>query len=286
MSFKKSLSMCTLSVLTLAFAGVAHGWGVGGAIRSPYKTVFNDGDLHCDLDDPLSTANIDAKARPPYFKFDGNVICWEVVHNGVPEKDRVSAKVLFTLIQQRMDKGLEVMECSRSAAHCADGGAPPTGDIQKRTTWVFRIEHGRNENLLWRLIPADQNAVKEFCKDQNDHPIAAPYCAANFGLDEHEKATSTDGIPDGGGDGEKANDYPARDVSGDGIDDLRMGEIFKFTTTTTTAGQEKMGDFFWGPCHSGQYGKFTFPGCEFRDGASKKETISKGKGKPKHVPLK
>ena len=192
MSFKKPLMAFAIAALALSSTAVAHGWLSGGSIVGVNKTVYNDRDLYCDLDDPLSTANIDAQVSPLLFRFSGTIVCWEFTHNGDPGIDRQTPKVLFTLIQQRMEEGLEVMECVQGATSCADGGAPPTGDIQKRTTWVFKIEQGqRNENLLWRLMPADQNAVDEFCKDQNDHPIPAPYCAANFGLDEHKKASST-----------------------------------------------------------------------------------------------
>jgi hypothetical protein len=276
MSIKRSLLTLAIAVLGLSVTGIAYGWLVGGAIRSDYKSVFNNHDLYCDLGDKSSTLNVDASVSPLFFRLSGTVICWEVNHGAPAKTEQQSQKFLFNLMQVRMVGGLEAWECRQSDHNCADGGSPPTGGIEKRTTWVFKVGQGVNADLLWRLIPADDHAVNEFCKDHDDHPISAPYCGVNIGLDEHEKATSSSGIPDGGGDGEKASDYLPRDVDGDPGPDLKLGEIFRFTTETSN-GVEEMKNFYWGPCHSGQYSVFAFPGCIFAKDLHR-ATITKGRG--------
>jgi hypothetical protein len=291
---RKAVWVLAFAALVALLAQEANAWGTGGSIQGGFKTVFNDQDLYCDLEDQKSTAEIIATDNPLLFRLGaeptgdlakGRVVCWEFTHDGDPIADRQTPKGLFTLIQMRMEGGLEVSDCEQIDTKCDDGGDPPTGDIAKRTTWIFKVESGplNNENLLWRLKPANPATIDKFCWDQNDHPIHKDHCWANFGLDEHDKATTDSaGKPDGGGNGEKKNDYPKIDMGGVlPMNGLLLGEVFRFTTETTTAGVEQPADLFWGPCHSGLYLSSAHPGCKFGKGPGAKPTKGKGKVKGK-----
>lgn len=262
-----------------------------GSITGGFKTVFNNHDLVCDLDDFHSTAVMEWDASIPYFRFgafpdgdpntsvtalnaaQGAVVCQEFDHG---TDNAVGDPYLFTLIQIRSENGLTVSVCNQGAASCADGGPVPVAPVTQRTTFSFDVLQGpRNENLLWRLVPATVEGRNALCKDQNDNPIPVANCAANFGLDEHNGATFTSGIANGGGSGESRNDYPARDLTGDGINDLANGQVFKFTTETQDS-IERPKSLFWGPCHNGQFDNRVATACTFGNGRAAKSTRAAG----------
>ena len=117
------------------------------------------------------------------------------------------------------------------------------------------------------------------CQEQASSPTGPD---ASGPLFTHKGADKPHGKPDGGGNGEKKNDYPKIDMGGVlPMNGLLLGEVFRFTTETTTAGVEQPADLFWGPCHSGRYSSSAHPGCKFGKGPGAKPTKGKGKVKGK-----
>jgi hypothetical protein len=277
------------AALAFSFAQDTWAWGSGGSISGGFKSVFNGNSLFCDLDDPGSTVAIFADVTTGTFRFgaepDGDpltsttpkvpaeaaVICWEYTAGGDPVTSRQTDKGNFWLIQVRSENGLavtsEVLDLDN------DGNADDT-----RYTYSFTVQNGqRNENLLWRLVPVDANTQAIFCIGENNAPIPAKDCGANFGLDEGNKATFSGLIYDGGGDGEIANHYPARDVDDIPGDDLVAGEVFRFITEQLDEGPEQPKSLLWGPFHNGVFDLRVPVSRQFGQGGTAKQLIAKGK---------
>jgi hypothetical protein len=262
----------------------------GGGISGGYKTVINNHDLICDLNDSRSTAVIEVTLPPedPSFRFgakpgatpvtaldptQGQMFCYEVLHGTTTPTGDAG---LFTLIQVRSENGLERDICIQGDSSCADGGPVPDGNpVTKRTTFIYKIKSGgqNNENLLYRLVPADLATQNTFCS-------GITFCGANIGLDEHNAGTfitsgTFTGIYDGGGNGEKGSDYPARDVTGDTNNDLQNTEVYRFTIETE-GGIDKPKNFFFGPCHNGGFNLTVAVACQFTIDRVVKATTVKG----------
>jgi len=279
-SFAKLLSILIFVAIAAPALSLAQTWDTGDPsfFEADWKDIFTNTDLICDVGDPLSTAVIVTSVTGPSFRFgaapttnplipanpasDGQIVCFE--------RDRTTGfevkRGLFTLIQARFDNGLEVHTCNRGASSCTDGGTPPPpdGSVTKRTTFIYKIKSGRqnNENLLYRLIPADSSTRNLFCASPDD-----TFCGANIGLDEHGKGTFTNLYYDGGGNGEAGSDYPARDVSNDEFNDLQNAEVFRFPINTEETADgliDKPGALAWGPCSNGQFDLRVAVSCAFK----------------------
>lgn len=244
-----ALAFATL-ILLVAQDANAGPWGSGGGIGGGFKSAFETQDLFCDLDDPRSDAIIDAETRPRTFVFRGNMVCAEVplgttnpsladaldLDNADRDNNQGTGGDVgfFTLFQVELENGLRV---SNEEDADLNGDETPDGT---RTTWTFKVRDGaRDENLLWKLVPADAATAVVFCRDPENSDNSFSPCAVNFGLEEPELRA----------------DYPARDISfsNDGMFDLANGEVFKFSTETPTGGTETPNMLFWGPCHSGTF---------------------------------
>jgi hypothetical protein len=316
-SFARLLSLFVFLAIATPGLSLAQEWGAfdPSSWDADYKTIIDNKDLVCDLGDPLSTVvmvscastpcppgvTLPPGVTPPFFRFGsapdvsgnpllaaepakGQIVCGERNHGSSDPLDPVG---VFTLIQARSDNGLGVFVCSQGDQSCADGGPVPDGvTATKRTTFIYKITDkvkgvNPNENLLYRLIPANQATRDAFCFDGTQR-IPDALCGANIGLSENGKGTfitfGGNTYYDGGGDGELASDYRARDVSSppDGENDLLDREVFRFTTEKTVDGIETPKRLVWGPCSAGRWNLSVAVACQFGTGQNIKATTVKG----------
>lgn len=232
-------------------------WLVGGTTSSGRKSHLQDLNLFCDMSaksfgtrnielaDQVKIVTLPSQANPtatPSLTFEGQMFCAEVDPNeqnpslqtaapkdGVPGGVPLVGK--FRLLQQAPkltpQNGLEFVP-------------PPPFDVNnpsapRVSTWRFFVEANPEypfPELLYILEPVEPDDKALFCEP------SVPNCTALYGLQ----------LP------AKQGDYPARDIDG-GDNDLTLGEVFKFTTITTTPGTEAPRNWYWGVCHSGHFSK-------------------------------
>jgi hypothetical protein len=240
-------------------------WGTGGAVQPiKRKSHLANLDLHCDITrttfvsphippasqvippaQQMKVNTLPSALNPtasPQLTFSGEMFCAEVeigdagLENAVT-RDGVTLVGRFKLTQQ-----------SPAQRPTSTLTQPETGLIFSQVgnvrTWTFVVPAGPAPGapteqfpfpeLLYFLEPADEVTFFRFCGHPGE-PLGefpADNCRALLGLQ----------LP--------ANqaDYPARNIDGLGGNDLQLGEVFKFTTTTTN-GTEAPGKFFWSPCN-------------------------------------
>ena len=255
---KKTIIACFLSVaLASGFAQQAAAWGTGGAVKSPFK-VFPNLTLFCDLNDPASTATIEAipctdqkdnpvicdafvpmenpSVPPNFFEFTGELVCAEVpaaINNpsladavdisgdGVPDIG------VFELKQKAMEDGLEYLSSDN------------TSGMEIRT-WTFRVNPGRpREKLLWELVPKSAADKQKFCADPDD----TDNCVALFGVENNPNAN-----------------------------DFEDGVVFSFSTTIPSPGATEIPQtLLWTPCHNGAFDLDEGISCKVRRLTTKSE---------------
>ena len=241
---------CFLSAaLATGFVQQAAAWGTGGAVKSPFK-VFPNLTLFCDLDDPASTATIEAapcgpsgcaafmqgqSVPPNAFEFKGQLVCAEVpatvsnpsLANAVDiDGDNVPDIGVFELTQKEMKDGLEYDSTFV--------------DSMETRTWIFRISQGPpTEKLIWELVPKSAADKQKFCADPND----TASCVALFGVENKPNAN-----------------------------DFENGVVFSFSTKIPSPGATEIPlTLSWFPCHNGAFDSDEKISCKVRQLATKSE---------------
>lgn len=244
MDYRKLVLPIFVAMLGASFVHQASAqWSTGGATTIKRKSHLSGLDLFCDLTrktfggdtipdaDRAKIVTLPSAVNPgaaASLKFSGEMFCAEVLPGQSGLENAQNGLVgRFRLIQQ-------------SPAQRATSTLTQTetglvfGQVGNVRTWTFFVPAAPQfpfPELLYDLVPANADTAAKFCESGlND-------CKALIGL--QLPATQSD--------------YPARDIDGLPGNDLTLGEVFKFTTTTTNT-TEAPGKFFWGPCHSQAFG--------------------------------
>ena len=245
MKFQRSILGTFVAMLGASFMHQASAqWLSGGTTSSGRKSHLEGLDLFCDLSAKTFggyTIPVENQVKivtlpkqggdptvTPSLTFEGEMFCAEVepgktgLHNAKPNSNLDPLVGRFRLVQQRSKNGL-IFE------------GPNALGVR---TWTFSVEANPDypfPELLYTLEPVDAETKALFCEP------TVTNCRALYGLQ----------VP------ANQNDYLVRDIDGDTSPDLALGQVFKFTTITTTppggTPTEAAGNWYWGVCHSGAF---------------------------------